>query len=227
MDVLKLIVNFLFGTLISLGHYFATWWTNALDAGFEISPFTLATIIVSIALWLGSGFAAMTFAEMKLRNRGLHFVGGIILPFIYPLLFFYLAPKVGDDKTDEEDEFSSVSDGEAVDEEKAETASPDEPSTIPESEFNKIDQPDDLVSGGFPEPAIPLQMGQDFFAKIARLEDGTPAGPFTLYLVDGTELPILSIVEAMPKVLSVEITVEDEVRKIRLPYERINDCKDA
>lgn len=220
MDVLKLIFNFLFGTFISLGNYFATWWTNALDAGFEMPIFTMALIFLSIAVVLGSGFATMSFAEMKFRNRGLHFVGGVILPFAYPLLFFYLVPKVGGDKSDEEEEaFESD-----VDEEEGEAASAEEAATVPESEFTKIDQPDDPVSGGFPEPATPLEMNQEFFARIARLEDGTQAGPFKLELADGTELEIISIVDAMPEVLSVEIAVEGEVRKIRLPYNRISDC---
>jgi hypothetical protein len=230
MDVVTLILNFLFGTFISLGNYFITWWSNASDAGFALRPFTLVIIFISIALYLSSGFAAMTFAEMKLRNRGLHFVAGLLLPFIYPLLFFYLASKLGSEKTNEEDEEKKndlIEDDEESVEEKDIGKDLDlKPANavIPESEFTKIDQPNDPISGGFPEPAIPVKMNQEFFARIARLEDGTAAGPFDLKLSDGTDLHILTIVDAMPKVLSVEIMVEDEVRKIRLPYARISDC---
>ena len=218
MDVLKLVFNFLFGSFVSLWHYFTTWWVNALNAGFEASPLELVSVFLPLALIFGSGFAAMTFAEMKFRHRGMHFVGGVLFPVVYPLLFFYLAPKVEDGKPKDDMKVEEPPPEEDSDIEEKE--SPD----IPESEFEKIDQPDDPVTGGFPEPAMPVAMNQEFFARISRLEDGTPAGPFTLLLIDGTQLAILSIVDAMPAVLSVEMEVDGEVRKVRLPYERINDC---
>ncbi|NOY75959.1 MAG: hypothetical protein GXP32_09260 [Kiritimatiellaeota bacterium] len=223
MDVLKLIFNFLFGSFVTLWNYFSSWWTNALASGLDPSPFKLVAIFLAVAFVFGSGYAAMTFAEMKFRNRGLHFIGGLILPVVYPLLFFYLVPTVDDGKPkdDMEVEKEALVEDDASDEE--DTVVEDSPA-IPESEFVKIDQPDDPYTGGFPEPAAPLAMNQEYFARISRLEDGSMAGPFTVKLVDGTQLKILAIVDVLPEVLSVQMEVDGEIRKVRLPYAKITNC---
>lgn len=52
----------------------------------EIDPLCLGLWAAALAVVLGSAFAAATIAEMRMRGMFIHFLGGLVLPWVYPLI---------------------------------------------------------------------------------------------------------------------------------------------
>jgi hypothetical protein len=60
---------------------------------------TLLYTFIFAVIWCASGFLAATIAEMKGHNVLLHFAGGLLVPYVYPItLVFVLHEKFGENQ---------------------------------------------------------------------------------------------------------------------------------
>ncbi|HRR05649.1 MAG TPA: hypothetical protein P5105_00050, partial [Victivallales bacterium] len=106
MNYLVWIKDLLFGTFTSLAEHFIAQFKEALGAGLSPDWYSIIKICFFLTIWLGSGFFAATVAEIKNRNRLIHFMGGLFVPWIYPFVILFklekLIPKLEEDEEDEE-----------------------------------------------------------------------------------------------------------------------------
>jgi len=93
MEDFKIILGVVTGTFTSLAAFAADWIKAAVDSGLSPSPASMFGYFLVIALLLGSGFVAASFAEMKDRSRTVHFIGGLIIPYVYPVLILFALPR--------------------------------------------------------------------------------------------------------------------------------------
>jgi len=92
----------LVGTFTSIWN-FATWMVDITrESGVQPSVPLMACLVAISIIWLGSGFAAATIAEIRDRKRFLHLAGGLILPVIYPFAILLFMPKALHNLTPEE-----------------------------------------------------------------------------------------------------------------------------
>ncbi len=93
MEDLKRIAEIFSGIFISLWELISWLVSTAWHSGVSPSVFDMIGIFAIIALWLGSGFAAATVAELRERSRFLHMILGLALPLAYPAAIFLLMPR--------------------------------------------------------------------------------------------------------------------------------------
>lgn len=208
MEVFGFIWDFLFGTIIRSYHYITSWYANATEYGFVISTGAVIQAFLWGIVFCGSAFTAMTFAELKNRNRYMHFGLGFICPVVYPALLYFLLPTIGVAKKKKEDE---------------QEGSEDEPlkNALPKSDIRAFNKMDD----GMENLPLPEELDKHYFSAIAKDEHGNMRGPFILELNDGQILEIQAIVEALDPAVAVQIGTDEDARKIRLPYPKIKGCK--
>lgn len=204
MEVFSLVWDFLFGTFIRMNNYLESWYENAAEAGFTVSKGSMATTLIWVLLLCGSAMTAMTFAELKNRNRWLHAALGFFLPVIYPVILFFGISKLGVDGKKEEEEQALIEDD------------------VPDSDLKAYADGHGDQTGTLPASG---KMDQNFFAGISTDENGNPCGPFVIELDDGQMLEIECITEALPQAVAIQIGEGDTGKTIRLPYDRIKDCK--
>ena len=206
MDFFSLIWDFLFGFFIRTHHYLVTWYQNASDAGFVISKGSLIGTAFWVTVACASAMTAMTFAEMKFRNRILHGGLGLICPVIYPVVLYFTIPSAGKKKAAKEAEkkkAAALKDALPGSELKAfAKTSPDDADVIPKAEV----------------------LDQAYFTRIAKDELGNLRGPFILELDDDQILEVVCIVDALPPAVAVQIGEGEKARKVRLPYAKITSC---
>ena len=206
MDFFSLIRDFLFGFFIRTHHYLVTWYQNASDAGFVMSKGSLMVTVFCVIIVCASAMTAMTFAEMKFRNRMLHGVLGLICPVIYPVVLYFAIPSASKKKAAEDAEEKKVA------------ALKD---ALPSSDlkaFAKASLDDAEV---IPEAEV---LDQAYFTRISKDELGNLRGPFILELDDDQILEVACIVEALPPAVAVQIGEGEKSRKVRLPYAKITSC---
>ncbi len=163
----------------------------------------LFLILFLITFLLGSAFWSVSIAKCRRHKATRHFFLGLILPWGYPLyqllhLQIKLPEKDDRDAEKAKEEASTIIDAIKT-EEKAEAERQEEESR---SEFN-----------------------QQFFEKIARRSDGTPAGPWEV-VFKGNIFHITKILEPLPDVVSVEFEADNSIRKMRMRYELIQSLID-
>jgi len=209
MDAVKLILDFLFGGFIRVAHYVSTWRVHAADAGFQAGTGTMIWISLLMAILCGSACAAMTIAEIRQRNRAVHFLLGLLLPVGYPIAIYQTMPMPVDKKKEEEEE----------EEERQRQHGMAEPGAIPESElktYRKMKEVEENL-GSFKGP-----FDQRFFEYMSRDEAGRPQGPFILEIdEEGRILEVATIVSALPSVVAVETGEGDNAKTLRVPYDKI------
>ena len=68
---------------------------------------------------------------------------------------------------------------------------------------------------------LPFEPTPDYFSKIARDDEGKPAGPWECVLA-GNRITVLQILDVLPNCISVEFRdARPEARKMRILYEKI------
>ena len=211
MGIFQFLWNFFFGSFEWVIDFIQEWYSQAADAGFSPTNGAMIGITIFIVIVVGSGLTAMTVAELKNRQRSLHFVLGILLPVAYPVLLYFVLP-----------EFKIVS-KEEKELEKMVDSMPDPEDTVPDSELKSVAKADAKGTVADIEPGI--VMNQQYFSRISTDETGNPTGPFMLETSDGRILEIERIAGALQNVLAVEIGQEHGDNKtIRLPYQNIRSC---
>lgn len=199
----------------------------------------IAVCFLSIAFLLGSGFIAATVAELKEKNRFLHFIGGICFPYFYPAAIYYFIPAPNEDYRPLKDvekekrEIESKRLTEAFNEKVAndpfaallkpkieETQAPQGENTETKAEESAVPSPDQekAQSGG-------QGLDQNYFASISINENGEFNGPFMIDFKDGRIVEASRILSALPEAIEIETVGDgDIIRKIRVPYSKISGC---
>ena len=206
MEFLGYIWDFLFGFFIQSYHYFATWFQNAEECGFVISKSYLIEITVVMIVLCGSVMAAMTVAELKIRNRLVHGLLGLILPVIYPILIFFIIPPLNKKRTDDDEDLDHKK--------MAKKESP-------KPELKTVDKETASDSETVPDSDL---LDQNYFTRISKDEMGNLCGPFMIELDDDQVLEIECIIEPLQPAVAVQIGQGEKARKIRLPYAKIRKC---
>lgn len=163
----------------------------------------LFLILFLITLLLGSAFWSVSIARCRRHKATKHFFLGLILPYGYPIyqllhLQIYVPPRQETKGIEDENGQSEIIDN--IKEEEIEQERREEEEN--RSEFN-----------------------QEYFEKIARRPDGSPAGPWDA-VFKGNIIHITKILEPLPDVVSVEFEVEHTIRKMRMRYELIQSLVD-
>lgn len=73
-----------------------SWYMLLRHADLLPSVGTVIAIPLILAVFLSSAFLSSTISEMKLRNRLFHFIGGLILPVVYPVILYFVPDAAGE-----------------------------------------------------------------------------------------------------------------------------------
>lgn len=185
---------------------------------------------LTLAFLLGSGFAAATVAEVKEKNRFLHFIGGICFPYFYPAAIHYFIPAPNQDYRPPKDienekrELESKRLTNALNEKiandpfaamlKSKTTE-----TPPEQTETAVQPAQESAQSGSQE------FNQNYFTSIATDENGEFKGPFMIDFNDGRIVEASKIVNVMAEAIEIETPGDgDSIRKIRVPYSKISGC---
>lgn len=212
MGIFQFLWNFFFGSFQWVIDFIQEWYSQATEAGFNPSQGTMIGITIFLIIVIGSGLTAMTVAEIKNRQRFLHFFLGILFPVAYPILLFFVLPEF------------KITSKEEKELEKMISNMSDEDNLLPQSELKSVAKAD--AKGVALAMDHGVIMNQQYFGRICTDELGNPTGPFILEMNDGRILEAKHIAGALQSVLAVEISLETgENKTIRLPYQNIRACK--
>lgn len=171
-----------------------------IDADFGVA-FFLALLIMFL---LGSACWAASIASCRKYNPIPHFFAGLILPWIYPLFILFTLDIKGNK------EMKAAMEKERVEREAAEA---ERQKNIA---LNRGDDPDAPV-----EQEEESKWNQKYFEKIARKDDGSPAGPWDV-VYSGHPVRVMRIIEALPEVVHIEfLDTKGTPVKMRIPYAKI------
>jgi len=202
--------NFCVGLFEWIVGFIKEWFTQASEAGFSPSIGALFLITVICLIIIASAMAAMTVAEVKNRNRPLHFVLGALLPLIYPALLHFVLPEFKIKTKEERDLEALVDSMGAADME------------LPDSELKKVTDADEKGETPVFSAGTEIEITPQYLSKIMTDETGNPTGPYMLEMMDGKILEISKITNVLDKVIAVEMGEPGEDTKtIRLPYANI------
>jgi len=170
--------------------------------------------ILIVFLW--SACFSASIAEFRLRSPWFHFVVGLFIPVIYPIIILFKLPVYTAPAT-------------KVVEEEVETKAPVEgPPPVDAAPPAAIDAnapPAGLIDTESLE-APGGSYDQRFFKQIATDVSGNSRGPF-MFVVKGNELKVEKIVDPMEEAVIIEFVSSDGVlQKLRIPYQNVESCKD-
>lgn len=207
MNILFWIKDIIFGTFSSLFVLIEECYVKVSESGLDPDWLSLTAKSVILVIIFGSAFMSASVAEMRNRNRLIHCVLGLIIPWIYPVAIFFLLPKYNPSK-------KRIAEEHEIAEEKE----------VPESHLKSYKKTGkDEISA---EPDI-MELSPHYFAMLAKDEAGTPRGPFILKLKDGRILEISKIINPLPDIVIVEIEeLKGNVKTVRFPYSQIQSCQD-
>ena len=168
----------------------------------EYDPAVTFTIAAVMLVLFGSACWAASIAKCRRYNPIPHFLLGLIIPWVYPLIILFAL----DIKGVKEMRAKAEAERLAKEAEEAERQKNIALNMGAEAQ----EQPEEEDS-----------WNQAYFEKIARASDGSSAGPW-LATYGGNTIRVLSIIEALPEVVNVEFEGEKgKPMKIRIPYAKI------
>ncbi|HBC86616.1 MAG TPA: hypothetical protein DCZ94_06660 [Lentisphaeria bacterium] len=213
MNYVYFLRDFIFGWLTAFIAFLGSIYDRAVENGLNPEWGSIIAVSIVIAFFLGSPFASATLAEISGKNRLIHFLLGLVLPWIYPVYMFIMLAKQPaktlEEKPDEK--AGDTGDDKALDGE------------LPESHL-KYEYQEESMSDTSPELA-PV-MNQQYFARIASDESGNALGPFILELNDGRVVEVSKISSTLPDVVILEVVEGGRSNTIRFPYSKIKSCRE-
>jgi hypothetical protein len=210
MVIIKDILIGLWQSFCSLVAFFAD---KTRSAGIEADPLILAALAIVLVIWIGSGAWAGSIAGSRHHSTKLHFVLGLLAPYLYPLIILFAMDVKGAGERDRGRK-EQLAAAQAEEEEKQRIEEMLK-QTTPRDEFDD------------PSMEETVEWNMDYFDRISRDENGNPTGPWRLVYGD-TEIVALRIVEALPQNVLVEVEGEDDKgQRLRVPYSRIISCDPA
>lgn len=173
------------------------------DYDFGVAFFIAAVIM----FYLGSACWAASIAKCRRYNPILHFIAGLIIPWVYPLVILFALNIKGAKAM----RIAMAEERKKADEEEAErqrNIALNSGKTVEELEAEKKVEEEDGWT-------------QARFTKMARNDDGSQAGPWDV-VYGGRKVHVIHIVEALPEVVSVEFKDEKgNMVRMRIPYAKI------
>ena len=178
-------------------------------ADFAANGGTTLLIVLLSLFFLGSAFWAASIASARRYNPFLHFLLGLLLPWVWPL---YMLLKF-DLKGEKERKAAMAAESQAQKEAEAQRQK-DLTATL------------GVESAAEPDPAE-VGFTPKYFESIARHKDGSKAGPWDIAF-NGIALHVLTIEEVLPQVVKVNFMDEKaHISQMRIPYARIEYWRDG
>ena len=172
--------------------------SKATDVEYDVGVAILIAVVIVVLL--GSACWAASIAKCRRYNPVPHFILGIFIPWLYPLIILFALDIKGVKEMRAKAEQERLA-KEAEEAERQKNIALNMKETVQEEEETG--------------------WTQAHFEKIARSEDGTEAGPWVVSY-GGNTIRVLRILEALPEVVNVEFEGEKgATMKIRIPYAKI------
>jgi hypothetical protein len=212
----------------------------------QVAPdwrFILRIFVLAVFLF-GSAFLAATIAESRRHKMKFHFLLGLVLPYIYPLVIA-LRMKTIDEVLEIEEEFDPLADlsssmsarfreiqGEqkAKHDERVKRVEPHqkEQEAVEKAAAQIQEQAEavepEKVEAAEPEEVVeetPSVFTQRYFQSVAVDSSGAKAGPFSLVAKNGTQFRVSQIKTIQSDMASFEIEVKGKLKNIRIRYDNI------
>jgi len=221
LDVAHRPIQFLVGTRDDIGAVVGilqsilrvlTAWTNffidrTVEAGINPDPEILLILVVVLTVWLGMACWASSIAAARRHSPKLHFVIGLAIPLVYPLVILFAMDVKGARARQKQIEAEEI---ERLEEERL-------------RELAARGDGADAASKGEGEADTIFDMA--FFKRIAHDEDGQSTGPWLIRYAN-SEVIAPTIVDTLDHAVVIEIHQEgkDQLQKIRIPYAAIASC---
>ncbi|MBN2641829.1 MAG: hypothetical protein JXR78_09260 [Victivallales bacterium] len=202
------------------------WYILAQRADALPSPLMLVAVPVLIWIYFASAFLSASIAEKRGRNRLFHFIGGMMLPALYPALITQLSHSGAEEVEERKDlelERRKRSATELTRKFREVAGINNDTETVEDEEIQ--DNCELVEEMEIPAGTPGAQYDHLFFAAIATNDDGTPAGPFLIDFDDGRQVIAQKIIDAGEEILILEIlTPAGAVRTLRVNYDKISGC---
>ena len=204
---------------------------NELIKNVNVEPDLAVLLILAIigAVIIGSGFYSAALAEQKEHNRLVHFIIGVLVPWLYPV-FIYGSKPVGKKGRKPQQQAAAPKKEEPIEsavahQEEETEGMAEKPASVELTESHssrRMSRKEVIESLTTHHGVTDIEFTQRTFTTIAAEKFGNSAGPYYFKLVDGNVLTVKSISEMLPNMLVVDISTGDgQTRKLRLHYSKI------
>ena len=172
----------------------------------------VAICVAVVTVWIWSGCFASSVAETRMHGPLMHFIAGLAIPIVYPLVILVVLP------------YRTVKEAvvDATDEERIERV--DGP---PPAEMLPVASIDEDSSTGLIDPDMldaTVTFGESYFKHRAVDSTGRALGPYAI-TVGGEELRAERIVEVLQNAVVIEIaSTGSKGQTLRIPYDKIDSC---
>ena len=192
---------------LKLRDIFMLYAKETQEAELSYDPNLQFWIIFWILFFFGSACWATSIASMRRHPPILHFLLGLVIPWVYPIYILFTMDIYGE-KERREAEQEMIAQKEAEEEEKRRI----------QEELNARKAAVETEAGLKPTDS---RWTPQYFNSIARDSEGRNAGPWKA-IVSGTEILVLEIIEAEDDLVYVVFKgYNDEPSKMRIPYSKI------
>ncbi len=205
----------------------------------------IVRIFVLAAFVFGSAFLSATIAESRRNKMKFHFLLGLLVPYIYPLIIA-LRMKTAQEVIDIEEQFDPLADlsssmsakfKEIQEEQKSrhdervkrgvkeheKIVEEEQPEVVESTEQVEKAEEVDLeaaVAEELVEAAVPV-FNTRYFQNLAVDSSGAKAGPFQLVVKNGTQFKVCQIKNIQADMASFEIEVKGKLKNVRIKYDNI------
>jgi hypothetical protein len=222
-------------SIVEAMQYLYSWLALVIKSGATPDWHTVVVAAIAIIACLGSAFLSATIAEMGGHRMTLHFICGLILPYIYPIILTFKMKRI-ERKEEEIEEIESGGESytltarlmnikEAQEEQRKtrrKTPLPQEIEQEPQypEEGPQEDVPAEEQPEAEPESAI-SGFSRRYFESMAVDSSGDRTGPFEIALKDGRVLTVRAIKGIQDELAVFELELDGNVKSIRLKYDKI------
>ena len=202
----------------------------------EVDLWLLGLWALAVVTVLGSAFASATIAEMRSRGMFIHFCGGLVLPWIYPLLIgmrLTVSPEAEQEKREELETENRLGVKMAFlrvqfEQDNKKRKRQGEPEILFRewlAAYEAAKETAAIEAERRERDVVAPTSGVNrlFLENLAVDSEGSRKGPFTVKLVDGRTLRVEQIKNIMEDVAAFEIidTVTRKPKSIRVKYGNI------
>jgi len=200
--------------------------------------FILQVFLIA-AFLLGSAFLSATIAESRRHKMKLHFLLGLLIPYIYPLVMAFTI-KTAQEVIDIEEEFDPLSGLSNAMSEKLKDIQKEQQDkhdkrlkrVTSENQEEEIDEAAEVEQA---EQVVPEEetleveeiveevpvFCQRYFQNLAVDSSGAKAGPFKMVVLNGSPFKVCQIKNIQADMASFEVEVSGKTKNIRIKYDNI------
>ena len=201
--------------------------------------FILQAFLIA-AFFLGSAFLAAMIAESRRHKMKFHFMLGLLIPYIYPLVMA-LRIKTAQEKVDIDEAFDPLSglsntmseklkDIQKVQHDKHDKRVKRVIPEKPEEETEEVAEAEQAEQVVLEKEILEVEeiveeekpvFTQRYFQGIAVDSSGAKAGPFNLVVLNGSQFKVSQIKNIQADMSSFEVDVSGKIKNIRIKYDNI------